>query len=132
MPAGSSASRGQHSALFPPPGLTKMGLTRAVVTLASQHGHYGYRRITALLRAGGWRVGKDRVQRIWRRERLKVPKMQRPRGRLWLNDGSSIRLQPERLRHVGTYDFVSTQTHDDRAVRLLTLIDEFARSRTAV
>jgi len=58
------------------------GLTRAVVTLASQHGHYGYRRITALLRAGGWRVGKDWVQRIWRREGLKVPKMQRPRGRL--------------------------------------------------
>jgi hypothetical protein len=80
MPAGSSASRGQHSALFPPPRLTKMGLTRAVVTLASQHGHYGYRRITALLRAGGWRAGKDRVQRIWRRERLKVPKMQRPKG----------------------------------------------------
>jgi putative transposase len=38
-------------------------LTKAVVTLASEYGRYGYRRITALLRSGGWQVGKDRVQR---------------------------------------------------------------------
>jgi transposase InsO family protein len=47
-------------------------LTQAIVTLASQHGRYGYRRITALLRRSGWQVGKDRVERIWRREGLKV------------------------------------------------------------
>jgi hypothetical protein len=29
-------------------------LTRAVVELATQHGRYGYRRITALLHAEGW------------------------------------------------------------------------------
>ena len=108
------------------------GLTKAVVILASQHGHYGYRRITALLRAGGWRVGKDRVQRIWRREALKIPGKQRPRDRLRLNDGSCMRLRPERPRHVWSYDFVSTQTHDDRAVRLLTLIDEFTPECLAI
>ena len=107
-------------------------LTKAVVTLASQYGRYGYRRITALLRTGGWRVGKDRVQRIWRREGLKVPLKQRPRGRLWLNDGSCIRLRPERPRHVWSYDFVSAQTHDGRQVRLLTLIDEFTRECLAI
>lgn len=48
-------------------------LTRAIITLASEYGRYGYRRVTALLQAAGWQVGKDRVQRIWRREGLKVP-----------------------------------------------------------
>ena len=107
-------------------------LTKAVVTLASEYGRYGYRRITALLRSGGWQVGKDRVQRIWRREGLKVPKKQRPRGRLWLNDGSCVRLRPERPGHVWSYDFVSAQTHDGRSVRLLTLIDEYTRECLAI
>ena len=71
-------------------------LTQASVALASQYGRYGYRRITALLRSAGWSVGHDRVERIWRREGLKVPKRQKPRGRLWLNDGSCMRLRPER------------------------------------
>jgi transposase InsO family protein len=65
----------------------------------------GYRRITALLQRAGWRVGKDRVERIWRREGLKVPQKQKPRGRLWLNDGSCVRLRPERANHVWAYDF---------------------------
>ena len=69
-------------------------LTGAIVELASQYGRYGYRRITALLKRDGWQVGKDRVERIWRREGLKVPQKQKPRGRLWLNDGSCVRLRP--------------------------------------
>jgi putative transposase len=62
-------------------------LTTALIALAGQYGRYGYRRVTALLNQAGWPVGKDRVQRIWRREGLKVPQKQRPRGRLGLNDG---------------------------------------------
>ena len=96
-------------------------LTRAIVTLASEYGRYGYRRITALLQISGWRVGKDRVQRVWRREGLKVPRKQRPKGRLWFNDGSCVRLRPERPRPVWSYDFVSAQTHDGRSLRLLTI-----------
>jgi len=69
-------------------------LTQAIVALAAEYGRYDYRRITALLQAAGWSVGKDRVQRIWRREGLKVPAKQKPRGRLWFNDGSCIRLRP--------------------------------------
>ena len=92
-------------------------LTREIVELASEYGRYGYRRITALLRDRGWPVGKDRVQRIWRREGLKVPQKQRPRGRLWLNDGSCIRLRPARANHVWSYDFVSGKTHDGRTLR---------------
>ena len=102
-------------------------LTQAIVALASQYGRYGYRRITALLKRAGWQVGKDRVERIWRREGLKVPKKQKPRGRLWLNDGSCVRLRPERANHVWSYDFVSARTYDGRAVRMLNLIDEHTR-----
>jgi hypothetical protein len=107
-------------------------LTQAIISLASQYGRFGYRRITALLREAGWGVGKDRVQRIWRREGLKVPAKQKPRGRLWLNDGSCIRLRPERRNHVWSYDFVEARTHDGRSVRLLTLIDEFTRECLAI
>ena len=107
-------------------------LTQAVIGLASQYGRYGYRRITSLLNDAGWPVGTDRVQRIWRCEGLKIPKKQRPRGRLWLNDGSCLRLRPERRNHVWSYDFVEAQTHDGRKVRLMTLIDEFTRECLAI
>ena len=107
-------------------------LTRAIIELASQYGRYGYRRITALLQRAGWQVGKDRVERIWRREGLKIPKKQKPRGRLWLNDGSCVRLRPERRNHVWSYDFVSARTHDGRSVRMLNLIDEFTRECLAI
>ena len=107
-------------------------LTRAIISLASRYGRYGYRRITALLRRAGWQVGKDRVQCIWRREGLKVPAKQRPKGRLWLEDGSCVRLRPERANHVWSYDFVSGLTHDGRALRILTLIDEYTRECLAL
>ena len=107
-------------------------LTRTIIYLASEYGRYGYRRVTALLNDSGIEVGKDRVQRIWRREGLKVPKKQPKRGRLWLNDGSCVRLRPERPNHVWSFDFVETQTHDGRRVRLMTLIDEFTRKCLAI
>jgi len=107
-------------------------LTRAIITLATQYGRYGYRRITVKLRDAGWQVGKDRVERIWRREGLKVPQRQKPRGRLWLNDGSCVRLRPEHQNHVWSYDFVSTFTHDGRTVRMLNLIDEYTRECLAI
>ena len=74
-----------------------------------------------MLDDAGWDVGCDRVQRIWRREGLKIPRKQRPRGRLWLNDGSCIRLRPERRNHVWSYDFVEAETHDGRKLRLIGL-----------
>ncbi len=107
-------------------------LTQEIVQLASQYGRYGYRRITALLKRAGWKVGKDRVERIWRREGLKVPQKQKPRGRLWLNDGSCVRLRPTHRNHVWSYDFVSARTHDGRSVRLLNLIDEHTRESLLV
>ena len=102
-------------------------LTQAVVELARQYGRYGYRRITALLRAEGWHTNHKRVERIWRAERLKVPPRQPKRGRLWLNDGSCVRLRPERANHVWAYDFVEDRTRDGRKFRMLNVVDEFTR-----
>ena len=107
-------------------------LTADIIALATQYGRYGYRRITALLRNAGWTVNVKRVERIWRREGLKVPQKQPKKGRLWLNDGSCIRLRPERQNHVWSYDFVESRTHDGRKFRMLNLIDEFTRECLAV
>ncbi len=70
-------------------------LTADITALAIQYGRYGYRRITAMLWERGWKVNVKRVERIWRREGLKVPARQPKRGRLWLNDGSCVRLRPQ-------------------------------------
>ena len=99
-------------------------LTAAIIDLASRYGRYGYRRVTALLRQDGWHVNHKRVERIWRREGLKVPQKQPKRGRLWLNDGSCIRKRPEHRNHVWAYDFVQDRTHNGKAFRMLTVIDE--------
>ena len=107
-------------------------LTTDIISLAAKYGRYGYRRITALLNQEGWRVNHKRVERIWRREGLKVPQKQPKRGRLWLNDGSCIRLRPMHKDHVWSYDFVKTRTADGRAFRILTIIDEFTRECPAI
>ena len=107
-------------------------LAADTIALASQFGRYGYRRITALLREAGWAVNVKQVERIWRREGLKVPKRQPKKGRLWLNDGSCIRLRPERPNHVWSCDFVESRTHDGRKFRMLNLIDEFTRDCLAI
>ena len=78
-------------------------LTAHIVALATRYGRYGYRRITALLRSAGWVVNPKRVERIWRGEGLKVPARQPKRGRLWLTDGSCIRLRPEHPNHAWSY-----------------------------
>jgi hypothetical protein len=107
-------------------------LTADLIELARQYGRYGYRKITALLRDAGWLVNDKRVERIWRREGLKVPQKQPKRGRLWLADGSCIRLRPEYRNHVWSYDFVEERTHDGRKVRMLNVIDEFTHECLAI
>ncbi|WOR15254.1 IS3 family transposase [Hyphomonas sp. FCG-A18] len=107
-------------------------LTAAIISLAERFGRYGYRRITALLREAGWSVSTGRVYRIWRREGLKVPQKQPKRGRLWLNDGSCVRLRPAHKGHVWSYDFVQDRTHDGKVFRMLCVIDEFTRECLAI
>jgi transposase InsO family protein len=108
-------------------------LTADIIALARQYGRYGYRKIAELLRStAGWIVNDKRVERIWRREGLKVPQKQPKRGRLWLGDGSCIRLRAERPNHVWSYDFVEDRTHDGRKYRMLNVVDEFTHECLAI
>ena len=107
-------------------------LVHDMIELASQYGRYGYRRITAMLRWLGWNANHKRIERLWRREGLKVPQKQPKRRLLWLADGSCIRLRPAYKDHVWSYDFVHARTHDGRAFRLLTIIDEYSRECLAI
>lgn len=107
-------------------------LVGRVTELAREYGRYGYRRITGLLHGEGWRVNVKRVERIWRQEGLKVPQKQPKRGRLWLNDGSCVRLRPLHRDHVWSYDFVADRTKDGRPLKMLTLIDEYTRESLAI
>ncbi|MCB7128670.1 MAG: IS3 family transposase, partial [Candidatus Brocadiales bacterium] len=107
-------------------------LRAEIVRLAREYGRYGYRRITALLRRDGWQVNHKRVERIWRQEGLKVPQKQPKRARLWLTDGSCIRLRPLHRNHVWSYDFMAARTHDGRPIKILTVIDEYTRECMAI
>jgi len=122
---------GRHSGVYYVKGEEER-LVERIIELATQYGRYGYRRITAILRKEGWRVNHKRVERIWRQEGLKVPKKQSKRRRLWLNDGSCIRLRSEHKDHVWSYDFVMARTSDGRAFRMLNIIDEYTRECLAI
>lgn len=111
-----------------------------VIELTRRYGRYGYRRLAALLREAGWQVNDKRVERLWRREGLKVrqtscsdgraasPK----KGRLWLTGGSCVRLRPERPDHAWLYDFVHCRKDDGKAFRTLNIRDEFTRECLAI
>jgi len=107
-------------------------LVNQMVKLATQYGRYGYRMVTGLLREDGWKVNHKRIARLWRREGLKVPQKQPKRRRLWLGDGSCVRLRPSYTDHVWSYDFVQDRTSDGRAFRMLTVIDEYSRECLAI
>ncbi len=107
-------------------------LVADMIELARQFGRYGYRRITALLRDAGWEVNDKRVERLWRREGLKVPMKQPKKGRLWLNYGSCVQLRPEYRNHVWSYDFVHCRTDDGKVFRTLNILDEHSRECLAI
>jgi putative transposase len=107
-------------------------LVADMIELARQYGCYGYRRVAALLSDAGWQVSVGRIERLWRREGLKVPSRQPKRGRLWLNDGSCVRLRPQYRNHVWSCDFVHCRTDDDKAFRTLNILDEFSRECLAI
>jgi putative transposase len=107
-------------------------LTSDIIALATRYGRYGYRRITAMLKEKGWQVNHKRVERIWRKEGLKVPKKQPKRGRLWLNDGPCIRLRPEYKDYVWSHDFMIDRTAGGRAFKILNIIDEYTRECLAI
>jgi len=105
---------------------------QAIINYATGYGRYGYRAVTDLMRQDGWGINHKRVERIWKQEGLKVPQKHRPRNRLWLNDGSCIRLRPEWANHVWAYDFVQCRTINGKSFRILVVIDEFSRECLAL
>jgi len=107
-------------------------LTQDIIRMAVKYGSYGYKKITTLLRVEGWHVNHKRVERIWRAEGLKVPQRQKKRGRLYLNDGSCIRLRPCWKDHVWAYDFVHERLLDGTKIRFLTVVDEYTRECIAL
>jgi putative transposase len=103
-------------------------LRAEVIRMASTYGRYGYRFIAGMMRNAGWgQATTAKVARIWREEGLKIPQKQPPRGRLWFNDGSCMRLRATHLNHVWSYDFVFIRDAYGGKIRMLTLIDEFTR-----
>ena len=117
---------------LPQPRSDETPLRQAIIRLAAQYGRYGYRQITGLLWQEGWAISRSRVERIWKQEGLKVPQKQPKRGRLWLADGSCIRLRPTHRNHVWSWDFVMDRTNDGRPIKMLTLIDEFTKEALAI
>ena len=107
-------------------------VTPRILHYAGEYGRYGYKRVTALVRAEGFKINHKRVYRIWRQEGLKVPEKQPKRSRLWFNDGSCIRKRPEYKNHVWSYDFVHDYTYDGRTIKMLTILDEFSRESLAI
>ena len=89
----------------------------------------------ALRRCCGPRAGAvnhKRVERLWRREGLRVPAKPPRRRRLWLADGTTTRRRATRPNHVWSYDFVQDRTHDGRPLRLLCIVDEYTRECLAI
>ncbi len=117
---------------LPQPRSDEEPLRADIIRLAAQYGRYGYRMITGLLGQEGWQVSRSRVERIWKQEGLKVPQKQPKRGRLWLADGSCVRLRPLHRNHVWSWDFVMDRTDDGRAIKMLTLIDEHTKEALAI
>ncbi len=117
---------------LPQPRSDEEPLRADIIRLAAQYGRYGYRMITGLLGQEGWQVSRSRVERIWKQEGLKVPQKQPKRGRLWLADGSCVRLRPLHRNHVWSWDFVMDLTDDGRAIKMLTLIDEHTKEALAI
>jgi len=116
----------------PQPRADETPLRRSIIALAAQYGRYGYRQVTGLLWQQGWQISRSRVERIWKQEGLKVPPKQPKRARLWLADGSCVRLRPLYKNHVWSWDFVMDRTVDGRPLKILTLIDEFTKEALAI
>ena len=107
-------------------------LVRRMLELVRRHPRFGYRRIGVLLRREGWRVNRKRVWRLWRQQGLKVPRKQRKKRRLGSSKNGCVRRRAEYRNHVWAWDFIFDRTSDGRALKWLTLEDEYTRECLAL
>jgi transposase InsO family protein len=98
-----------------------------IIDKACNYGRVGYRMVTNMMRNNGVPINHKRVERIWREEGLKLPNKQTKKRRLWLTDGSCVRLRAEHKNHVWSYDFVEDKTYNGKKIRILNIIDEYTR-----
>ena len=109
-----------------------MLLGLAVIRLAKQYGHYGYRKVAALLRVEGWRVNHKKMERLWREDGLQLPQQHRKRKRLYHKGNSVIRLRPHYPDHIWSVDLVHDRLSNGQPYRLLTILDEYTREALCV
>jgi putative transposase len=107
-------------------------LVKRLRELARKHPRYGYRRITALLRAEEWPVNVKRVRRLWRLEGLKIPRRVKKRRRLGHSGNGCTRRRATQVNEVWSYDFVFDQTSDGRRLKILPVVDEYSRECVAM
>ena len=105
-------------------------LHQRIVSLSWQYPRYGYRRIRAILEREGWSVSRKQVQRIRRKEGLKVhPKPQRiPRQGV----STGLPTQATHRNHVWTWDFIFDRTDKGSTLKMLTMLDEYTRQCLAI
>lgn len=103
-----------------------------MLELVRAHPRYGYRRIGALLKAEGWSVNRKRVHRLWRSEGLKVPQKRHKKRRLGNSVNGITRRRAEHKDHVWCWDFIFDRTEDGRALKCLSIVDEFTRECLAL
>ena len=105
-------------------------LHQRIVSLSWQYPRYGYRRIRAVLEREGWSVSRKQVQRIRRKEGLKVrPKPQRiPRQGV----STGLPTQATHRNHVWTWDFIFDRTDKGSTLKMLTMLDEYTRQCLAI
>lgn len=107
-------------------------LIAAILGLVGRHPRYGYRRIWALLRAGGWRVNRKRVHRLWRKQGLKVPSRQRKKRRVGVSDNGVVRRKAQGKDDVWAWDFVFDRTENGGSLKWLSIVDEYTRESLAL
>jgi len=98
--------------------------------ISKEKPRYGYRRMWNKLRGEGWKVNKKRIQRLMRKEGLKVvvkAKKRRRTGHL-----TNKRKKAEYRNHVWSWDMLFDRTEDGRQLKILTILDEYTRKSLGI
>jgi len=111
----------------PRPGEEEKRLRARILELVREWPRRGYKFMTRLLRAEGWRVNPKRVLRIWREEGLRVTRKPCRKRRLGDSANATTRLRATRPNEVWSWDFFHDRLEDGRAVKWLSLVDDFTR-----
>ena len=107
-------------------------IVEEIIAIRRLRPRYGYRRLTAELRATGWKVNHKRIARICREHGLKILPIRRKRRYLGSADGGIVRLEAERPNHVWAVDFVHDRTADGSMLKILVVVDEYTRECLAL